>query len=128
MKPETGNLFDLAGPHGPDEQFDTLVDRKGVRVERIVSTGQASPADFWYDSPHEEWVVLLAGAAALEFAEGCEGGSEGAVEGAAQLHTMRPGDYVQIPAHCRHRVAWTHASEPTFWLAVHYESSGPATS
>ncbi|SEA34462.1 cupin domain-containing protein [Paraburkholderia sartisoli] len=118
MKPETGNLFDVSGltaPTGPDERFDTLVDRTGLRIERIVSTGQASPAGFWYDSPNEEWVLLIAGAAALEFETPAESGD------IARPHMMQPGDYVRIPAHCRHRVAWTHADEPTFWLAVHYE-------
>ncbi|CAG4892808.1 cupin domain-containing protein [Paraburkholderia saeva] len=113
MKPETGSLLDVAGHVASGERFDTLVDRTGLRIERIISTGQASPPDFWYDSPHEEWVLLIAGAAALEF--------ETPVEGIAQPHVMQPGDYVRIPAHCRHRVAWTHAGEPTFWLAVHYE-------
>jgi cupin 2 domain-containing protein len=108
-KHEAGNLFQVDGPHFPDERFDTLVEGKGVRIERIVSTGQASPPDFWYDSPHEEWVVLLSGAAALEF------------EGDSEPHAMQPGDYVRISAHCRHRVAWTHVSEVTFWLAIHYE-------
>ncbi|CAG4885775.1 cupin domain-containing protein [Paraburkholderia gardini] len=113
MKPETGNLFDVAGPTGPDERFDTLIDRTGLRIERIISTGQASPEGFWYDSPHEEWVLLIAGAAALEF--------ETPSEDIVRPHMMQPGDYVRIPAHCRHRVAWTDAGEPTFWLAVHYE-------
>ncbi|CAG4898419.1 cupin domain-containing protein [Paraburkholderia saeva] len=113
MKPETGSLLDVAGHVASGERFDTLVDRTGLRIERIISTGQASPPDFWYDSPHEEWVLLIAGAAALEF--------ETPVEGIAQPHVMQPGDYVRIPAYCRHRVAWTHAGEPTFWLAVHYE-------
>ena len=33
---------------------------------------------------------------------------------------LKPGDYVHIPAHARHRVAWTDAAQPTVWLAVHY--------
>ncbi|TDN69525.1 cupin domain-containing protein [Paraburkholderia sp. BL10I2N1] len=110
-KPDFGNLFGVDGPQSPDERFDTLAVGKGVRVERIVSTGQASPEGFWYDNPHEEWVVLLSGGAALEF------------EAETEHRTMQPGDYVRIPAHCRHRVAWTHAGEPTFWLAIHYENA-----
>jgi cupin 2 domain-containing protein len=114
----TGNLFDLvasvsAGADaeaGADagEQVDALVEQAGVTIERIVSTGQASPPGFWYDSPHAEWVVLLSGAATLEF------------EGSAQPHPMKPGDHVLIEAHCRHRVAWTSDREPSVWLAVYY--------
>ncbi|OAJ55923.1 cupin [Paraburkholderia ginsengiterrae] len=107
----SGNLFDpdLAdAPKGPDEQIDALVEQGGVTIERIVSMGHASPPGFWYDSPRAEWVVLLSGAAALEF------------EGDATLHQLKPGDHVLIEAHCRHRVAWTSDKEPSVWLAVYY--------
>ncbi|MFL9954329.1 cupin domain-containing protein [Paraburkholderia nemoris] len=102
------NLLDPGAPAGPDEQVDALVEDAGVSIERIVSRGHASPPDFWYDSPRAEWVVLLSGAAALEF------------EDEAELHPMKPGDHVLIDAHCRHRVAWTSDTEPSVWLAVYY--------
>ena len=51
------------------EQVATLLARPGLRVERIVSLGQASPPEFWYDQPEGEWVLVLAGAAKLRFAE-----------------------------------------------------------
>ncbi|AXE91955.1 cupin domain-containing protein [Paraburkholderia sp. DD10] len=104
----SGNLFDHGEPASSDERVDALVERGGVTVERIVSTGQASPPGFWYDSPRAEWVVLLSGAAALEF------------EGEPRPHPMKPGDHVLIEAHCRHRVAWTSETEPSVWLAVYY--------
>jgi cupin 2 domain-containing protein len=107
-----GNLFHFDSTHGTGERFDTLVERGGVMIERIVSTGQASEPGFWYDSPRDEWVVLLSGAASLEF------------EGDPQLHALQRGDHVLIEAHCRHRVAWTHETEPTVWLAVHYSPDG----
>jgi len=111
----TGNLFSFAAARGDQhELIDTLLDRGGVTVERIVSTGQASAPGFWYDSPRDEWVVLLTGAAGLEF------------EGVAQLQPMQPGDYLLIDAHRRHRVAWTHDSEPTVWLAIHYRPDDAA--
>ncbi|MFM0210337.1 cupin domain-containing protein [Paraburkholderia sediminicola] len=103
-----GNIFDLSAPSSPDEQVDALVDEAGVSIERIVSRGHASPPHFWYDSPRAEWVVLLSGAATLEF------------EGERELHPMKPGDHVLIEAHCRHRVAWTSDAEPSVWLAVYY--------
>jgi cupin 2 domain-containing protein len=106
--PSAGNLFRSALSQDAGERFDTLVEQGDVTIERIVSTGQASPPGFWYDSPRDEWVVLLSGAAGLEF------------EGNAQLHVMQPGDHVLIEAHCRHRVAWTHETEPSVWLAVYY--------
>jgi cupin 2 domain-containing protein len=113
--PTVGNLFSIGSTQGADERFDTLIEQGGVTIERIVSTGQASAPGFWYDSPRDEWVVLLTGAATLEF------------EGDPQLHVMQPGDHVLIEAHCRHRVAWTQETEPSVWLAVHY-ASGSGTS
>ncbi|RKT26689.1 hypothetical protein B0G69_2454 [Paraburkholderia sp. RAU2J] len=107
----TGNLFDVGALVGADanaeEQVDALLEQAGVSIERIVSTGQASPPGFWYDSPRAEWVVLLSGAATLEF------------EGSAEPHPMKCGDHVLIEAHRRHRVAWTCDTEPSVWLAVY---------
>ncbi|RKE35174.1 hypothetical protein B0G76_1232 [Paraburkholderia sp. BL23I1N1] len=104
----SGNLFDPGTAASPDEQVDALLEDAGVSIERIVSRGHASPPGFWYDSPRAEWVVLLSGAATLEF------------EGERDLHPMKPGDHVLIEAHCRHRVAWTRDTEPSVWLAVYY--------
>ncbi|MEH3120273.1 MAG: cupin domain-containing protein [Methylorubrum populi] len=99
------NLFaDL--PAGTDEEiFETLLARPGVRVERILSTGQASPPGFWYDQDEDEWVAVLTGAAELRFAD----------ERAPRL--LSSGDHLLIPAHRRHRVERT--ANPTIWLAVH---------
>ena len=90
------------------EQLVDLLKRPALRIERIVSTGQSSPPGFWYDQAHGEWVALLAGEARLRFED----------EPAAR--TLRAGDFVDIAAHRRHRVDWTHPAEPTVWLAVHY--------
>ena len=109
----TANLFAGLPSSVPDESFTTLLDAPGVRVERIVSHGHASPDGFWYDQPQGEWVVVLKGAARLRFEDGT------AVE-------LGPGDSVDIPAHTRHRVEWTAPDGPTVWLAVHYGGSGAA--
>jgi cupin 2 domain-containing protein len=31
---------------------------------------------------------------------------------------MKPGVFLNIPAHKKHRVEWTTPSKPTIWLAV----------
>ena len=90
------------------EQVATLLTRPGLRVERIVSLGQASPPGFWYDQAEGEWVLLLAGAAKLRFAD----------EPEARL--LRPGDWLDIAPHRRHRVDWTAPATPTVWLTVFY--------
>ena len=90
------------------EITEAVVGAPGVRIERIVSLGQASPSGFWYDQAETEWVLLLAGAALLRFAD----------EPEARL--IGPGDCVEIAAHRRHRVEWTDPAQPTVWLAVFY--------
>lgn len=95
--------FDL-----PEELFQTLVVAKGVRIERIVSHGHASPEGFWYDQDQDEWVVVLQGVATLRF------------ENQDEPFEMTTGSHVVIPAHTRHRVEWTDPTQPTIWLAIHY--------
>ena len=94
----------------PQELVETLAENKHVRIERIVSTGHASPKGFWYDQEDAEWVVVLKGEANLLF-----DGDDGPIH-------MKPGDYVNIPAHRKHRVEWTSPDEPTLWLAVFYKN------
>jgi len=105
----TANLFvGLPRSTLENEQFSELLSRPGLRIERIVSTGQASPEDFWYDEPEGEWVLLVQGAARLRFAD----------EPAPR--ELSPGDFVDIAPHRRHRVEWTTPDRPTVWLAIHY--------
>jgi cupin 2 domain-containing protein len=103
-------LADLptAGSTTPQETFEDILSRPGVRIERIVSTGQCSPDGYWYDQPHGEWVVVLAGSAGLAFDDDPE------------VRVMHAGDFVDIAPHRRHRVVWTDGDTPTVWLAVHY--------
>jgi cupin 2 domain-containing protein len=102
------NIFADIPQHLDAEEITILLSTSDIRIERIVSTGQASPEGFWYYQDNAEWVVLLCGSAALQF------------EGEAEPRILRAGDAVLIPAHARHRVAWTEAAEPTVWLAVHH--------
>src|SRR5690348_10404569 len=88
------------------EVIVSLLAVPGVRIERIVSLGQASPPGFWYDQEQSEWVVLLAGGARLRF------------EDEPQPRSLGPGDWIEIAAHRRHRVEWTDPAIPTVWLAV----------
>jgi cupin 2 domain-containing protein len=85
-----------------------LLTTPNLRIERIVSTGQASPADQWYDQDWDEWVILLRDGAQLLF------------EDEAQARILDPGNYVYIPAHRRHRVFWTDPQQMTVWLAIHF--------
>lgn len=104
-----GNVFAaLSAGVETMERIETLIDHPAARIERIVSTGQASPEGFWYDQPRDEWVLLLSGSAGLRFAD------------EADVRELRPGDWLLIPAGCKHRVEWTDAGQPSVWLAVHF--------
>jgi cupin 2 domain-containing protein len=101
------NLFSDLPASLPEELIQPLLTTPGIRIERIVSHGHASPEGHWYDQDQHEWVMLLSGAARLRF------------EGEEPIELM-PGAYVNIPAHQRHRVEWTDLNQPTIWLAIHY--------
>ena len=100
------NLFTNLPTALPKELFTTLLQAPEVRIERIVSHGHQSPDRFWYDQPAGEWVIVLKGAARIEFEN--------------KTVEMGPGDYLDIPAHTKHRITWTSSEEPTIWLAVHH--------
>lgn len=103
-----------AGTRGSShEQLLTLVERTDCRIERIVSQGHVTPDGQWYDQDGDEWVLVVTGKAKLELAE------------PAECVMMTAGDYRLIPAHRRHRVAWTDAAQPTIWLAIHWPPRTP---
>lgn len=106
----THNIFSRL-PDAPttEEEFLTLLSRPGLRIERIVSTGQASPPDFWYEQQQSEWILLLSGTARLRFADESE------------PRPLTAGDYLLIEPQRRHRVEWTDPQQNTVWLAIHYE-------
>jgi cupin 2 domain-containing protein len=103
----SGDLFADVASQASEEEITILDASKAVRIERIVSTGQASPPGFWYDQEDTEWAFLISGSAGL------------LIEGEDAPRTLRKGAYVEIPAHARHRVEWTDSEEPTIWLTVH---------
>ena len=114
MKP--GNIFSAIPDLVKDEIFETLLKTAHLKLERIISSGQATPPGKWYDQATDEWVILLKGSAGLLF------------EGNQETLVLRPGDYVHILAHQRHRVEWTDPRQETIWLALHYSGSGPVDS
>lgn len=101
------NLFDDVPARADDEIVSNVLLRHGVRIERIVSTGQSTPASEPYLQGHDEWVLLLAGSAGLR------------IEGEGE-RSLRPGDHAFIAAGRAHWVTWTGKNEPTIWLAVHF--------
>ena len=107
-QPQSNNLFAGIPLEIPDEIIEVLLKTPAFHLERIISAGQATPPGQWYDQETHERVVLLSGSAGLLFA------------GEAEVRELRPGDYLLIPAHCRHRVEWTDPEHKTVWIALHY--------
>ncbi len=102
------NIFSNIPRLLPDEIIQEILVTGNLKIERIVSRGHASPEGGWYDQDTGEWVILLRGKATLVF------------KGTGERIHLAPGDYVNIPPHTKHRVAWTDPDQNTIWLAVHY--------
>ncbi len=101
------NIFNAIPADLTDEVFEDIVRSDNVKIERIISKGHITPKDDWYDQQQNEWVIVLQGEAIINFT------GKDAV-------TLKQGDYLNIPAHQKHRVTWTKPNSETIWLAVHY--------
>ncbi len=90
-----------------EEFFEILQSSESIKIERIVSYGHTTREGEWYDQEQNEWVILLSGEAILSF-----------------LHEdevrLKAGEYINIPAHQKHRVSWTMPNQQSVWLVIHY--------
>ena len=98
------NFFDEIPDSVSEEIFTTILQKDKVKIERIVSQGQISPPDFWYNQTEHEWVILLQGEAEVEFTD--------------RKVFLRKGDFLEIPAHSKHRVTYTSTTPQAIWLAI----------
>lgn len=124
---DEGNVLTALPDTAKKEIFEDVLRGDGVRIERIVSQGQVTPEGEWYDQDEHEWVMVLSGAARLLLQERQADAGENVAIGAAAVGevavrevTLGAGDYINLPAHCRHRVSWTDPEQQTVWLAVFY--------
>lgn len=101
------NIFDAIPANLEKEVFQRLLESDVVTIERIISKGHKSPASGWYNQDKNEWVMVLTGEAKLLFAD------ETSI-------TLKAGDFINIPAHRKHKVEWTAPDIETIWLAVFY--------
>ncbi len=104
---KTENIFASIPENLDEESVDLLLQGKGIKIERIISKGHASPPAGWYDQENDEWILVLKGAAIITFQNG------------GDLNLV-VGDHVNIPAHTRHKVKWTDPDTETVWLAILY--------
>ncbi len=101
------NIFSLLPEGMGGEIVEDIFKGPNVCIERIISRGHCSPDVGWYDQSENEWVIVLSGAGKILFDDGAE-------------VLLKSGDYLNIPAHTRHRVSWTDPEEITVWLALFY--------
>ena len=105
MKPK--NIFESIPENLNEEIFEELVQGKNIKIERIITKGHTSPESGWYDQERDEWVIVLKGAAVISFEAG-------------EDVSLGEGNYLNIPAHTKHKVSWTNPEIETVWLAIHY--------
>jgi len=104
---EVNNFFENIPDEIPEEILEKIISKKNLKVERIISNGHSSPPNYWYDQNSNEFVLLLKGSAELLFE------NEGKV-------FLKPGDYLIIPPHKKHRVENTDKSKKTIWLTIYF--------
>ena len=102
-----GNIFSSLPDKLEHESFEELLRYENIKIERIISQGHASPENGWYDQKENEWIIVLEGSGLILFESGGE-------------VNLKKGDYLNIPAHTRHKVTWTDPNSITIWLAIHY--------
>jgi len=100
------NIFAEIPDELDNELMQVLQQSDNIKIQRIVSKGQVSPETGWYDQQQNEWVIVIKGEAVITFEQ-----TEVA---------MQAGSYINIPAHTRHKVSWTHPDLETVWLVVYY--------
>jgi cupin 2 domain-containing protein len=102
------NIFNDIPSNLSKEILDEIILTDKIRIERIISKGQTSPENFWYDQEENEWVIVIKGKSKLKIIDEDE------------LIELNEGDYINIPSHKKHRVEWTDPEIETIWLAVFY--------
>ncbi len=103
---EKYNIFDEIPVDKSEEKFFEIFRNEKIKIEKIVSNGQKSPENFWYEQERSEYILLLEGFAILEF-------DDYEVE-------LKKGDCLNIKAFEKHRVKFTSQTESTIWFAVFY--------
>lgn len=103
---EKYNIFEKIIVDKTEEIFFEIFKNETIKIEKIVSNGQKSVENFWYEQEKSEFILLLEGFAILEF-------EDFEIE-------LKKGDCINIKAKQKHRVKFTSLNELTIWFAVFY--------
>ena len=106
----TSNIYVDIPKELPNELVEKIIQNDSFKLERIISKDHSTPKGEWYDQSEEEWVIVLKGSAGIS------------IEGEEEIVVLKPGDYLHLPAHLKHRVEWTDPTTETVWLALYYQT------
>ncbi len=101
------NFFAIESLGLNEETINEIFTAKNVRIEQIVSRGQITPQNEFYDQEEAEWVIILEGSGELTYADG-------------SVVSLKKGEYHYIPPHAKHRVTYTE--NPTLWLCIFFQA------
>ncbi|MEK6888897.1 MAG: cupin domain-containing protein [Nanoarchaeota archaeon] len=107
-KVKKGNIFSKEPSDKSKEIFETIIQSKNCKIERIISHGQETTKGKWYNQEENEFVIVLKGNAKILFEN-------------KETIALKEGDYIDIPKNIKHRVEETSDKEGTIWLAVFYK-------
>lgn len=97
------NFLDNIPNASKNEIFQTILENENVKIERIISYGQTTPKEDWYDQNEDEFVLILEGEAKIKYDDD-------------SLYHLTKWDSLYIKANQKHQVIYT--SNPTVWLAI----------
>jgi len=101
------NLLDNIPFTSKNEIFNTIISNDNIKIERIISYGQTTPKDYWYNQEEDEFVLILKGDAKIQYDDG-------------SIHILNTNDSLYIQSHQKHKVTYT--ANPTIWLAIFFLS------
>ena len=105
MSKDIINLLDSIPVSSQKEIFETLIKNDTIKIERIVSYGQITPQNYWYNQTQDEFVLIVSGAAKIKYDN-------------ETIYHLKENDSLNIPAFQKHQVIYTN--NPTVWLAIFY--------
>ena len=105
------NIFEY--PHlqvnSSKEYFEDIFVHDNIKIEKIYSSGQFTPAGKWLKEDVNEFVYVVEGCAIINFKE------------ENKIYTLKKGDYFLIPECTEHRIESTDSENITTWLTIHFK-------
>lgn len=97
------NLFDDTLKENNIELSQIIFENEKIMVEKIISQGEISKTDEWFDQSQDEFVILVDGYAEITYSN-------------LTTTKLSKGDNLFIPKNVKHRVSYT--SENCVWVCI----------